>query len=282
MKGYAYDFLAILHAITVIFTLLWLPFGKFFHIFMRPAQLGVSFYKDVGAAGRAGGVPPLRPAVRLATPRRGPDRGGAAARLPLRAPGGGGRSLPVDLPGLPPEAARPRPGRRAWRPRIRRRSARMATEAPDTPDLLAKFGPLRAYQSGQRLDTAVERRPAGEDPLLLLRPAVRHPAQGEGQPGHRVRALGRLPVQPGDALPEGRPPVPAGLPPRPADLGLRPRPVEARGVPGGPLRRGDPARGRRGPADPVDVRQRRLRRARRGEHDDREVLPARASSPGSA
>jgi hypothetical protein len=46
MKGYAYDFLAILHAITVIFTLLWLPFGKLFHIFQRPAQLGVSFYKD--------------------------------------------------------------------------------------------------------------------------------------------------------------------------------------------------------------------------------------------
>jgi hypothetical protein len=43
MKGYGYDFLAILHAITVIFTLLWLPFGKFFHIFQRPAQLGVSF-----------------------------------------------------------------------------------------------------------------------------------------------------------------------------------------------------------------------------------------------
>jgi nitrite reductase/ring-hydroxylating ferredoxin subunit len=33
----------------VIFTLLWLPFGKFFHIFRRPAQLGVSFYKDIGA-----------------------------------------------------------------------------------------------------------------------------------------------------------------------------------------------------------------------------------------
>ena len=49
MKGYAYDFLAIVHAVTVIFTLLWLPFGKFFHIFQRPAQLGVSFYKDVGA-----------------------------------------------------------------------------------------------------------------------------------------------------------------------------------------------------------------------------------------
>jgi hypothetical protein len=51
MRGYAYDFLAILHAGCVIFTLLWLPFGKFFHIFQRPAQLGVAFYKDAGLAG---------------------------------------------------------------------------------------------------------------------------------------------------------------------------------------------------------------------------------------
>ena len=51
MKGYAYDFLAILHAATVIVTLLWLPFGKLFHVFQRPAQLGVSFYKDAGAEG---------------------------------------------------------------------------------------------------------------------------------------------------------------------------------------------------------------------------------------
>lgn len=48
MKGYAYTFIAILHAITVIGTFLWLPFGKFFHIFQRPAQLGVGFYKEVG------------------------------------------------------------------------------------------------------------------------------------------------------------------------------------------------------------------------------------------
>jgi hypothetical protein len=53
MKGYAYEFLAILHAITVIYTLLWLPFGKFFHIFQRPAQLGVSFYRDAATAGDA-------------------------------------------------------------------------------------------------------------------------------------------------------------------------------------------------------------------------------------
>ena len=51
MKGYAYDFLAILHAITVIFTLLWLPFGKFFHIFQRSAHIGVGLYKDVGREG---------------------------------------------------------------------------------------------------------------------------------------------------------------------------------------------------------------------------------------
>lgn len=51
MQGYAYDFLAILHAVTVIFTLLYLPFGKLFHIFQRPAQLGVSFYKEAGARG---------------------------------------------------------------------------------------------------------------------------------------------------------------------------------------------------------------------------------------
>jgi hypothetical protein len=48
LRGYAYDFIAILHAVTVIATFLWLPFGKFFHIFQRPAQLGVRFYKEVG------------------------------------------------------------------------------------------------------------------------------------------------------------------------------------------------------------------------------------------
>ena len=49
MKGYAYDFLAILHAVTVIVTLLWLPFGKFFHIVQRPAQLGVALWKEQAA-----------------------------------------------------------------------------------------------------------------------------------------------------------------------------------------------------------------------------------------
>lgn len=51
LHGYAYPFLAVLHAATVILTLLFLPFGKFFHIFQRPAQLGVGFYKDIGERG---------------------------------------------------------------------------------------------------------------------------------------------------------------------------------------------------------------------------------------
>lgn len=51
LHGLNYGFLSMLHAVTVIFTLLYLPFGKFFHIFQRPAQIGVQFYKDVGSAG---------------------------------------------------------------------------------------------------------------------------------------------------------------------------------------------------------------------------------------
>jgi hypothetical protein len=51
MDGFGYQFLAILHAITVILTLLWLPFGKFFHIFQRPAQLALRLYKEVGTDG---------------------------------------------------------------------------------------------------------------------------------------------------------------------------------------------------------------------------------------
>jgi hypothetical protein len=49
LRGSFYGFLAILHAITVIGALLYLPFGKFFHIFQRPAQLGVKLYQAVGA-----------------------------------------------------------------------------------------------------------------------------------------------------------------------------------------------------------------------------------------
>ncbi len=49
LEGSGYSFLKLFHALVVIFTLVWLPFGKFFHVFQRPAQLGVEFYKDAAA-----------------------------------------------------------------------------------------------------------------------------------------------------------------------------------------------------------------------------------------
>jgi len=51
LRGSFYSFLAILHAVTVIAGLLFLPFGKFFHVFQRPAQLGVKLYHRAGDAG---------------------------------------------------------------------------------------------------------------------------------------------------------------------------------------------------------------------------------------
>lgn len=49
LQGYGYGALSLIHAMTVVATLLYLPFGKFFHIFQRPAQLSVALYKRAGA-----------------------------------------------------------------------------------------------------------------------------------------------------------------------------------------------------------------------------------------
>lgn len=51
LRGQYYGFLSITHAIVVIAALLYLPFGKFFHIFQRPAQLGVKLYHQAGDEG---------------------------------------------------------------------------------------------------------------------------------------------------------------------------------------------------------------------------------------
>lgn len=51
MQGKAHQFMAITHAASVILFLLWMPFGKFFHIFQRPAQLGVAVYRRAGKDG---------------------------------------------------------------------------------------------------------------------------------------------------------------------------------------------------------------------------------------
>ncbi|MFI8521441.1 MFS transporter [Streptomyces sp. NPDC085481] len=56
LHGGGYEFLAILHMVSVVFTLIYIPFGKFFHIVQRPAAVGMQLFKYTarrkeGAAG---------------------------------------------------------------------------------------------------------------------------------------------------------------------------------------------------------------------------------------
>jgi len=51
LKGSVHQFMAITHELTVILFLVWLPFGKLFHIVQRPMQVGVDLYRRVGAEG---------------------------------------------------------------------------------------------------------------------------------------------------------------------------------------------------------------------------------------
>jgi len=48
MDGRFYVFLNTIHALTVILGLMYIPFGKLFHIFQRPANIGVAYYKQLG------------------------------------------------------------------------------------------------------------------------------------------------------------------------------------------------------------------------------------------
>ncbi|MEU9122890.1 MFS transporter [Streptomyces sp. NPDC048506] len=45
LHGGGYAFLATLHMASVVFTLVYLPFGKFFHIVQRPAAVGMQLFK---------------------------------------------------------------------------------------------------------------------------------------------------------------------------------------------------------------------------------------------
>lgn len=55
LHGAGYVVMSLVHAVTVIGTLLYLPFGKLFHIFQRPLHLSVTLYKAANAA-----APPAR------------------------------------------------------------------------------------------------------------------------------------------------------------------------------------------------------------------------------
>ena len=51
MDGQYYSFINVTHALTVVLGLAYIPFGKLFHIFQRPANLGVQFYKQAADEG---------------------------------------------------------------------------------------------------------------------------------------------------------------------------------------------------------------------------------------
>jgi nitrate reductase gamma subunit len=51
LGGRFYAALNTIHALTVILGLMYLPFGKLFHIFQRPGNLGVAYYKRQNAEG---------------------------------------------------------------------------------------------------------------------------------------------------------------------------------------------------------------------------------------
>ena len=64
-EGSYYDFLVIIHMAAVVLSLVFIPFGKFFHVFQRPASVGIQMYAEVN--GREGRRPCARCGEPLAT-----------------------------------------------------------------------------------------------------------------------------------------------------------------------------------------------------------------------
>lgn len=48
--GSYYDFLVILHMASVVLSLVFIPFGKFFHVVQRPASVGIQMYTEINGA----------------------------------------------------------------------------------------------------------------------------------------------------------------------------------------------------------------------------------------
>ncbi|MEW5655760.1 MFS transporter [Streptomyces cinereoruber] len=55
LHGGGYEFLAVLHMVSVVFTLIYIPFGKFFHIVQRPAAVGMQLFKYTSSRKDEGG-----------------------------------------------------------------------------------------------------------------------------------------------------------------------------------------------------------------------------------
>jgi hypothetical protein len=69
LRGAGSQALSLLHAVTVSLALLYVPFGKFFHVFQRPAHVAVILYRREGAQGPSAACrrcgAPFAPAVHV-------------------------------------------------------------------------------------------------------------------------------------------------------------------------------------------------------------------------
>ena len=61
-EGSYYDFLVVIHMAAVVLSLVFIPFGKFFHVLQRPASVGIQMYAEINE--RQG----RRPCVRCGEP----------------------------------------------------------------------------------------------------------------------------------------------------------------------------------------------------------------------
>ncbi|MBK5221718.1 MAG: MFS transporter [Acidimicrobiia bacterium] len=50
-EGSYYDFLVIIHMAAVVLTLVFIPYGKFFHVVQRPASVGIQMYNEINLRG---------------------------------------------------------------------------------------------------------------------------------------------------------------------------------------------------------------------------------------
>ncbi len=236
MEGRFYVFLNTVHALTVILGLMYIPFGKLFHIFQRPANLGVAFYKRAGAGGEQQRCSECGDAVRVEAADGRPEGRAAAGRLRLlarataattrtsaRAAGGGSsRSRSPHASEVSADGAAPGQRGRAHRP-LRTAPQPDARRAAGTPGIeVDREVKTHCCFCGQQCGIILK---VKDDEVVGFEPLV------------------RVPVQRGQALPEGRQALPAERPPRPPARAARARPVDARRVPADRL--GRRARSRR-------------------------------------
>jgi hypothetical protein len=114
LEGRFYSALNTIHALTVILGLMYLPFGKLFHIFQRPGNLGVAYYKRRTPRARRCGVPAVWRRLRQRAADRRPAKRSSPGRVRLRSTADGRRQLPGHVPEVPPRLSHVGADRRVW------------------------------------------------------------------------------------------------------------------------------------------------------------------------